>query len=237
MKRIIILVIACIIGIAAHSQDLQTVLSKVQNALKLDARINIPNLRTDGYFIMNGTEAKVPFKLIQMKPDKLRIETTVFGFKAIQTYDGNTAWLLSPTQGLEAVKSDPRDMEFIAAATSLEGPFSLNKSDKYTLKYGGKDTYNNFPVELLIMASPDERLKFYINSSTFLVDAVRYEYEKNGGWYSMEYRIKSYKDFKGSLFPGEITAVVNGVEMLALYAEDYRIIENLDLEKFGKPSF
>lgn len=237
MKKIIILFLAFTAGFQLNGQDIQSVINKNRQALQLDMRKNIPNLRTDGHFIMNGTEAKVPFKLVQMKPDRLRIETTVFGFKAIQTYDGSTAWMLTPTQGLEAVKTDPRDMEFIAAATAIDGPFSLNKNNKYSLKYGGKDSYQDTPMELIIMSADEERLKFFVNASNYLVDAIRYEYKKNGGWYSMEYRIKSYKDFMGSKFPAEVAAVVNGVEMLALYVDEFRILENLDMNKFGKPSY
>ena len=237
MKKTIVFYLAIVASISLNAQDLQTIINKNSQALQLDARENIPNLRTDGYFVMNGTEAKVPFKLIQVKPDRLRIETSVFGFKAIQTYDGTTAWMLTPTQGLEAVKTDPRDMEFIAAATAIGGPFSYNKNDKYTLKYGGKDKYQDKLVELVILSSERERLKFYINATSYLVDAVRYEYEKNGGWYSMEYRIKAYKDFMGSMFPAEVAAVINGVEMLALYVDDFRILEDIDANMFGKPTF
>jgi hypothetical protein len=53
----------------------------------------------------------------------------------------------------------------------------------------------------------------------------------------MEYRIKAYKDFKGSKFPAEVAAVINGVEMLALYVDDFRILEDIDANMFGKPTF
>jgi hypothetical protein len=69
------------------------------------------------------------------------------------------------------------------------------------------------------------------------VEGVRYEYQKNGAWYSMEYRIKSYLDFMGSRFPGEVTAVVNGVEMLSLFITDLKTVDQIDMKRFGKPSF
>jgi hypothetical protein len=219
------------------AQDLQTVLNNNRAALKLDARKNIKNLHSSGHFIMSGSDAKIPFQVTQAKPDLLRIETTVFGFKAIQTYDGTTAWTLSPMQGMEALKTETRDMEFIAAATALDGPFSLNKEGKYTLKYSGADSYQDRPVEILTLTSETERLKYYINRENWLVEGIRYEYNKNGGWYSMEYRIKSYQEFMGTLFPGEIAAVINGVEMLSLFVTNIKTLENLDMKRFGKPSF
>jgi hypothetical protein len=220
-----------------QAQDLQSVLDKIRRSLGIDARKAIPVLETSGHFIMNGTDAKMPFTLIQQRPDLLRVETILFGFKAIQTYDGTVAWMLTPTQGLEAVKTDARDMEFIAAATSIDGPFAYNKDDKYTLRYLGKDTYNGQEAEVVAWTSSEERLKYYVNPDTWLIDAVRYEYKKNGGWYSMEYRIKAYMEYKGAHFPSEIAALVNGVEMINLYVKKLNTLEKVAPEQFGKPSY
>lgn len=225
------------IAAGMQAQDLQAVLKKSSDALGIEARKKIPVLETSGYFIMNGSDAKMPYKLIQQRPDLLRVETTLFGFKAIQTYDGTAAWMLTPTQGLKAVKTDARDMEFIAAATSIDGPFAYNKDGKYTLKYLGRDEYQGQPAEVVAWTASEERLKYYVNPSTWLVDAVRYEYKKNGGWYSMEYRIKSYREYQGAQFPEEIAALVNGVEMVLLYVNTFKILEEVDPEQFGEPSY
>ena len=192
MKSSVIGLVLLLFGAAVVAQDLQTVLNRTDKALGIEARKSITVLETSGYFIMNGTEAQMPFKLIQQRPDLLRIETQLFGFKAIQTYDGQNAWTLTPTQGLEPVKADARDMEFIAAATSIDGPFAYNKNDKYTLSYLGEDEYLGNKVEVVAWKSKEERLKYFISNSNWLILGVRYEYKKNGGWYSMEYRINSY---------------------------------------------
>lgn len=220
-----------------HAQNLQSVLDKSSRALGLDARKKIPALETSGHFIMSGTDARMPFKLVQQRPDLLRIETTLFGFKAIQTYNGKDAWMLTPTQGLQAVKTDARDMEFIAAATSIDGPFAYNKDGKYTLRYLGEDQYQGEQVEVVAWTASEERLKYYINTDSWLVDAVRYEYKKNGGWYSMEYRIKSYEEYLGAKFPAEIAALVNGVEMISLYATKFKLLETVASGQFEKPSY
>ena len=237
MKKLLILVLIISSWNISTAQNLQAVLNKNSEALGLSARKLLLNLKTNGYFIMRDTEAKIPFKVVQSKPDLLRIETTVFGLKVIQTYDGQTAWTLSPMQGMEAIKTDSREMEFIAAATAIDGPFSVNKDNKYTLEYIGPDSYLEKPVEVVMWTSKTERLKYYINTSTYYISGIRYEYQKNGGWYSMEYRIKSYQDYEGSKFPKEISAVYNGVELISLYITRLSTIENLDSKKFGKPYY
>lgn len=237
MKKYILILFLIGFSGGMQAQDLQTVISNTSKALKLDARGRINALQTNGHFIMNGTDARMPFRVIQAKPDKLRLETSVFGFKTIQTYDGKTAWSLNPAQGMEAIRTDVRDMEFIAAATAIDGPFSVNKNNKYMLRYEGEDTYQGKPVQVVSWNADNERLKYYINSENWLVDGVRYEYEKNGGWYSMEYRIVSYSNFLGSLFPGEVLTLINGVEMLSLHITQVKEVADPDHKRFGKPSY
>ncbi len=237
MKKILVITTALLVFGTGFSQDLQTVLKNANAAMGLNARKALPNLQTSGYAIMTGTDAKIPFRLLQAKPDLLRLETTLFGFRMIQTYDGETAWSVSPMQGMEPVRTDTRDMEFIAAATAIDGPFSMNKGNKYVLKYGGADTWLDKPVEVMLLSSENERLKYFISRTSWLVEAVRYEYRKNGAWYSMEYRIGSYQEFRGSRFPREVTAMVNGVEMLSLFVTELKTVDQVDMKQFGKPSF
>ncbi len=228
---------AILIAGTAQAQDLQSVIEKTSDALGLTARKSMSGLETSGYALMSGSEAKIPFKLIQSRPYNLRIETYVFGFKAVQTYDGVTAWQLSPTQGMEAVKSDPRDLDFIAAATALDGPFTTKNNDRFTLKYLGKDQYMDKEADVISWSAPEERLKYYINLQTGLVDGVRYEYKKNGGWHSMEYRIKSYAEHEGGKFPESVSAVINGVEMISLHVDKFKSLTEVDPDRFGKPSY
>ncbi len=237
MKKTALLSIFALINLLVYSQDLTTVLEKTSTALGLHARESASGLQYKGYAVMNDTEAKIPFKMTQSRPDKIRIETTIFGFKSIQTYNGSEAWLLSPTKGMEAVPANERDMEFVAAATAIDGPFSYNKDNKYTLKYMGEQTYQDKSAELVMWTSKEEKLKYYINTDNYRITAVKYEYHKNGGWYSMEYRVRSYTKFEGSYFPTEVSAVINGVEMITVYVEDIRKLDKIEPEQFEKPSW
>lgn len=237
MRTLTIAAVLFVFTLGTAAQDLNTVIAKSEKAIGAQARKMMPNLNTSGYFVLNESEMQVPFKILQARPDKLRVETTIMGFKALQTYDGTNAWLLTPTQGLEAKRIDPRDMAFISAATYLDGPFRFNKNEKFTLKYLGYQKFREKSFHLVMWSAKEERLKYFINPQNFLIDAVRYEYKKNGGWYSMEYEINSYMDFQKAKFPGSVTAFVNGIEMVTLTVNRIKTMENLDMGKFGKPSF
>lgn len=238
VKRGFVIIYICLAVISQLSaQDLATVIAKSEKAIGLKARKKLKSLETSGHLVMRDAEAKIPFKVIQKKPDGLRIETSIFGFKAIQTYDGESAWRLTPTQGMEALKTDPREMEFLSNVLAIDGPFSVDNSENYSLKYGGKTEYNNTKFELVLWNSKTQRLKYYINPDTWLIDIVRYEYQKNGGWYSMEYRVKTYQDFQGAKFPLDLVAMRNGVEMIYLTVTKLNLPDKIDDSLFDKPGY
>lgn len=186
---------------------------------------------------MSGTEAKMPFKLQQSKPGKIRIETTVFGMKGIQTYDGQNAWMLNPLQGLEAKPANSEDMAFISATTAIDGPF-LNRADKRIPSYVGTKEYKGSSCFVVrITKSMEEHIDYYIDDITYMIKFIRYEYKKNGGWYSMEYKLVKYMDFEGGIYPEEIIVAINGVEMTSIYVTKMKIVTEMEDEMFRKPSY
>lgn len=219
------------------AQDLKEIIKNTNKAIGTEARGKIMHMQSNGYFVMNGTDAKMPFKLLQSKPGKIRLESSILGLKAIQTYDGVSAWLLNPTQGIDAKPADPEDMEFISATTAIEGPF-VKRSDKRTPSYIGAKQYKGNPCFVVrITKSMEEHIDYYINTKSYLIDAVRYEYKKNGAWYSMEYKVEAYQDFEGAVFPSEITVFLTGVEMTSIYVTKMKKLEEVSPKSYQKPSY
>jgi outer membrane lipoprotein-sorting protein len=238
MKKIVLFWLITAIAFSVTAQDLSTILAKNDRAIGLNARKGIEYLQTKGYFTMNDSDAKIPFKVLQARPNSMRIETTVFGLKSIQTYNGEEAWMLNPATGLEAQKTDADDLNSFAIATALDGPFRYRTEGTGGSRLVGKEEYKGTSVYTVISdETMTSRMKYYIDVNTYLVSGVRYEYKKNGGWYSMEYRIDSYREYAGATFPGKITAFINGVEMTTIHIDDILVKDFLSPELFGKPTF
>ncbi len=237
MKRVTFIIAFALIGSLATAQNLEDILKKNRVAIGVDARKKMNNLQSGGYFVMTGTEVKVPFKLFQSKPDRIRIETTVFGFKAIQTYDGVDAWMLNPLQGMEARRADAEDMEFISSTTSIDGPFENLIGNRHP-EFIGEKEYKDYSCYVVrVTKSATEHFDYYIDTETYLINFIRYEYEKNGGWYSMEYKVEKYLDFEGAKFPEEVVVSINGVEMTSLYLTKIKSVPEMADKLFKKPSF
>jgi len=237
MKRVIFIISLALTVSFLNAQDLEQILKLTNQAIGTDARNEVMYMQTGGYYVMTGTELKMPFKLQQAKPGKIRIETTVFGMKGIQTYDGKNAWMLNPLQGMESKPADPEDMAFISATTAIDGPF-LNRLDNRSHSYIGEKEYKGSSCKVVrITKSMEEHVDYYIDSKTYLISFVRYEYKKNGGWYSMEYKVKKYMNFEGGMYPEEILVSINGVEMTSLYMTKIKIPTELNDKLFMKPSY
>jgi len=237
MKRVIFIISLALTVSILGAQDLDQIIKLSNKAIGTDARSKIMHLQSGGYYVISGTEIKMPFKLKQSKPNKIRIETTVIGLKGIQTYDGQKAWLLNPLQGIEAKPADTEDMAFISATTAIDGPF-LNRADKRSPSYVGAKEYKGSSCFVVrITKSMEEHIDYYIDDKTYLIKFIRYEYKKNGAWYSMEYKVINYMDFEGAVFPEEISVAINGVEMTSLYLTKMKIVTEMNDKLFMKPSY
>lgn len=237
MKRLSFVIFMSLAVSALGAQDLDEILKKTNEAIGTDARSKIMHMQSNGHFVMTGTEAKMPFKLLQSKPNKVRIETTIIGLKAIQTYDGVSAWLLNPTQGVDAKPADAEDMEFISATTAIDGPF-VNRADNRIPNYIGAKQYRGAPCFVVrITKSMEEHIDYYISTKNYLISAVRYEYKKNGAWYSMEYKVEAWQDFEGAAFPSKITVFLTGVEMTSIYVNRMKKLEEVSAKSYQKPSY
>lgn len=236
MRTISVLILFLVFTTIAFSQDQEQILQKNFEAHDFSARKNASGLLTTGHFIMSGTDLQVPFKLFQKRPDRIRIETSLFGMKVVQTYDGKEAWLLNPAESMQAKEADGEDLEVIAMTTAIEGPFMLYKEKGYRMQYLGDESFRDKKVyQFRFLKTESEYLDIYINQQTYRVDAVRFTYERNGGRYSQVYRTGRYKRFDTGYFPTEIVAVIHGVEMTKIYVKDVMEKSTFSDKLFKRP--
>ena len=128
-------------------------------------------------------------------------------------------------------------MQFISSATSIDGPFenlAANRQPEYIDK---KEHKGVLCYVVRLSKSSLEHFDYYIDTKTYLVSSIRYEYKKNGGWYSMEYKVEKYLDFEGAKFPKEVVVSINGVEMTSVYLTKIKNVPEMAEKLFSKPSF
>ena len=218
------------------SQTEDQILDKHHQAHDYSARENVSGLLTTGYFTMSGTELQVPFKLYQRKPDHIRIESSFFGVKMIQTYNGEEAWLLNPTESPQAREADREDLEVIAITTAIDGPFMMYRERGFRLDYQGEKDFRGKVVHAFRLAKArEEYIDIFLDPDTYLIKAVKYSYKRNGGWYSQVYETNKYEQFAHGTFPTEIIVSIHGVEMSRVFVKRVETRDDLSDDYFSRP--
>ena len=161
----------------------------------------IKTLRIKGRLNQGSFTAVVGQEL--KRPAMLRSTFTVQGMTAIQAYDGQTGWQISPFQG----RKDPEllgddDLRDLVEDADMDGPLVDYKEKGHTVEYLGHDTVDGDDVYRLkctlkngdvvyYYLDPDSSLEIRTERQQFIRGAVRERQTDLG----------SYKPVAGVMFP------------------------------------
>jgi len=200
----VVLGLACLATSAWPQTADELVAKNVQAKGGLDKIQAIKTLRMKGRLNQGGFTAMVGQEL--KRPAMLRTTFTVQGMTAIQAYDGQTGWQISPFQG----RKDPEllgedDLRDLVEDADMDGPLVDYKAKGNTVEYLGHDTVDGDDVYRLkctlkngdivdYYLDPDSSLEIRTERQQFIRGAVRERQSDLG----------SYKPVAGVMFPYSI---------------------------------
>jgi len=200
----VVLGLACLATSAWPQTADELVAKNVQAKGGLDKIQAIKTLRMKGRLNQGGFTAVVGQEL--KRPAMLRTTFTVQGMTAIQAYDGQTGWQISPFQG----RKDPEllgedDLRDLVEDADMDGPLVDYKAKGNTVEYLGHDTVDGDDVYRLkctlkngdivdYYLDPDSSLEIRTERQQFIRGAVRERQSDLG----------SYKPVAGVMFPYSI---------------------------------
>jgi len=200
----VVLGLACLATSAWPQTADELVAKNVQAKGGLDKIQAIKTLRMKGRLNQGGFTAMVGQEL--KRPAMLRTTFTVQGMTAIQAYDGQTGWQISPFQG----RKDPEllgedDLRDLIEDADMDGPLVDYKAKGNTVEYLGHDTVDGDDVYRLkctlkngdivnYYLDPDSSLEIRTERQQFIRGAVRERQSDLG----------SYKPVAGVMFPYSI---------------------------------
>ena len=191
----------------------------------------IKTLRIKGRLNQGSFTAVVGQEL--KRPAMLRSTFTVQGMTAIQAYDGQTGWQISPFEG----RKDPQllgedDLRDLVEDADMDGPLIDYKEKGHTVEYLGRDTVDGDDVYRLkctlkngdivyYYLDPDSSLEIRTERQQFIRGAVRERQTDLG----------SYKPVAGVMFPYSIeTGPKNNPSVRAKVT-----IEGIEPQKKSRP--
>jgi hypothetical protein len=200
----VVLGLACLAASAGAQTADELVAKNLQAKGGLDKIKAIKTLRMKGRLNQGGFTAVVGQEL--KRPAMLRTTFTVQGMTAIQAYDGQAGWQISPFQG----RKDPEllgedDLRDLVEDADMDGPLVDYKEKGHTVEYLGHDTVDGDDVYRLkctlkngdivyYYLDPDSSLEIRTERQQFIRGAVRERQSDLG----------SYKPVAGVMFPYSI---------------------------------
>jgi outer membrane lipoprotein-sorting protein len=200
----VVLGLACLAASAWPQTADELVAKNIQAKGGLEKIQAIKTLRMKGRLNQGGFTAVVGQEL--KRPAMLRTTFTVQGMTAIQAYDGQTGWQISPFQG----RKDPEllgedDLRDLVEDADMDGPLVDYKAKGNTVEYLGHDTVDGDDVYRLkctlkngdivdYYLDPDSSLEIRAERQQFIRGAVRERQSDLG----------SYKPVAGVMFPYSI---------------------------------
>jgi len=164
----------------------------------------IRTLRTRGTLVQGSFMAEVGQE--QKRPGMLRSTFTVQGMTAIQAYDGQTGWQISPFQGRkDAELLGEDDLRDLVEDSDIDGPLVDYKEKGNTVEFLGRDTVDGDDVLRLKCTlkngdivyydlDPDSYLEIRVEKQQFIRGALRERVSDLG----------SYKPVAGVMYPYSI---------------------------------
>ena len=209
MKKFILLLIAgmffSITYIKAQEATLDDVLSSYFKAIGTEKMKDWQTITSTGKSVFGGQE--FPFKLIQKRPGKLRVEADVQKMKMVQAFDGEKGWSVMPWSG----STDPQDMTADQAKemkrqSDPEGQLYHWKEKGSKAELIGKEEMEGTSAYKIRLTLADGDVEdMYIDAETYVPLKMAAKTKVQGNETEGEAYFSNYKEFNGVLMPTTIT--------------------------------
>ena len=222
---------------SAHAQTADELVAKnIQAKGGLEKIKAIQTLRMKGRLRQGGFTAQVGQEM--KRPNMLRSTFTVQGMTAIQAYDGQTGWQISPFQG----RKDPEllgedDLRDLVEDADMDGPLVDYKEKGNAVEYLGHDTVDGDDVyRLKCTLKNGDVVNYYLDPDSFLEIRTERQQFIRGSMRERQSDLGSYKPVAGVMYPYSIeTGPKNNPDRVRITIESIEANVPIDDSAFKMP--
>ncbi len=240
-KSLITVAVAALFAVSVSAQTVDELIEKNIAARggreKLKA---VESIRVTGK-MMVGPGIEAPFVRESARPNKLRMEFTIQGMTAVQTFDGTSAWALMPFLGkkeAEAMSAD--ELKDVEDQADIDGPLVDYKEKGHTVELIGKEDIEGTPAYKLKVTKKNGGTDFvYLDADSFLEIKGESKRTVRGQDVEIETSLGDYKEVEGVLYPYSIQQTPKGAQgggNFAITIEKIEVNPTLPADSFGKPA-
>jgi outer membrane lipoprotein-sorting protein len=236
MKRIPVWAMALIIfQLPVDAQQLEEILQAHFKAAAQEKMEKIKTMITHGTnrYAMGGIESA--FTIYQARPDKIRIESFFQGSGVIQTYNGQSGYMVAPSMGVKEPKlMTNNELKSILSQADFENPLwnAAKKGDKLELLEPGPDDSDD---HVQMTTSSGEVFHFFIDRESHLISSIRSTQVLRGASTEITTVLKEYKSVRGIPVAFQIQTRMNGETVTTISIEKVEFNKKIDSTLFEKP--
>ncbi len=205
----------------------------IENIGGEEAWLAIKATRMEGKANMQGME--FPMTLVAAEGNKMRLDIDIQGNKLTQAYDGQTAWMLFPMQGI----TEPKAMTDEEAADFADSPFVtefINSAERgYTLEsVEGKEVEGTPTYGVRVTKDGGYDRTYYFETEN-MVPIMMESVAKGGPMKGMpaETYLSDYQEVEGLVIPMFFEQKVNGQTVMKMTFTGMELDPEIPAEYFS----
>ena len=230
-----LLSVAAVAGAQTADEIVSKTIAAQGGADKMKA---IQSMRMTGTMTL-GPGLVVPVVIEAKRPKKVRVDLDIQGTQNSQGYDGQTAWLFIPAQGMKAPETAPADMQKdLDEQADMDGPLVDYQSKGNKIELVGKEAVQGTDAFKLKVTTKDGAVRYmYIDAEHFLPLKSESKRVVNGAERNTSTMVGDYKPVEGVLMPHSIETTVEGSDLTQkVTLEKIEVNIPLDDARFKMPA-
>ena len=240
-KSLMTFAVAAVFAVSAFGQTADELIEKnIQARGGLEKMKAVQSLRMTGKIVV-GPGIEAPFVRETSRPNKIRLEFTIQGMTAVQTFDGTNAWALMPFLGKkepEAMTAD--ELKDVEDQADIDGPLVDYKAKGHTVELIGKEDIEGTPAFKLKVTKKNGDIDYtFLDAENFLEIKGQSKRMVRGQEVEVETSLGDYKEVDGVLYAYSIQQKPKGAQGaggLAITIDKIETNPTLTADRFAKPA-
>jgi hypothetical protein len=205
---------------ADPSLTLEQVMERHAAARSKEGAAAVSSLQATGTLTVFGL--KLPLKMSFARPRSARLEADMQGMQLILAYDGETAWTVSPMQGITEPQALPAEAaEAIALfADFLWGLLADREAKGWEVELAGIEEVERDQTYKLALKRADGQVReLYLGGEDFLERKVHLEAVFMGSQQVIDALLSDYREIDGVMVPRHIEILTGGTPAATVEVE------------------
>jgi len=235
MLKMITLVALLLAVTILPGQDLQQILQDHYQAAAQEKMSKIETIITHGENRYSSAGISSDFTLYQARPMKIRIETEFQGSGVIQTYDGETGYMVAPSMGIpEPKEMSANEVQNLRSQVEFEDPLWNYQEKGSKLELLESDpSVSSFPIKLTTAGG--EVFYFFIDRESHQISSIRSTRLIGGRETEITTVLQDYQSTRGIPVARKIETRMNGETVTTVVIEKVEFNKKIDPALFEKP--